>query len=126
MNGVNRINKGFLLTELMVALTVLGTLLACLALTLHHFRKFNEHQLARQRCIAAAQAELDSITVTGEAISQGDFERLWPRLSVSVEQSDGAGQWKGLKLVKVRAKDSSFKKSVTVELCRYILVKGEN
>ncbi len=126
MSGKNKDYGGFLLTELTVALALLGILLTCLALSLNGFRRFNNYQLVRQRCVAAAQAELDSIIVTGNRISQENFGQLWPKLSVLVEKSDGTGQWKGLKLIKVKTKGKSFNKDVEIELSRYILVEGEN
>jgi type II secretory pathway pseudopilin PulG len=120
MSDRNKKYRGFLLTELVCSLVVLGIILGCLALSLNGFRKFNYYQLVRQRCIAAAQAELDSIAVTGREISEEDFQRLWPRLSVSIEKTDGTGQWEGLKLVSVKAKGKSFNNDVEVELNRYI------
>ena len=121
MSGKNKDYGGFLLTELTVALALLGILLTCLALSLNGFRKFNHHQLVRQWCIAAAQAELDSIAVTGKQISDEDFKRLWPKLSVSIEKTNGTDQWKGMRLIQVKTKAKSFNKDVEVELSRYIL-----
>ncbi|MHC4738783.1 MAG: hypothetical protein ACYS9Y_07750 [Planctomycetota bacterium] len=123
MSDRNKKYKGFLLTEFVCSLVVLGIILTCLALSLNGFRKFNHYQLVRQRCIAAAQAELDSISVTGREISEEDFKRLWPSLSVSVEKTDGTGQWEGLKLVSVKAKARSFNNDIEVELTRYILME---
>jgi len=120
MSYRNKKYRGFLLTELMVSLVVLGFILTCLALSLNGFRKFNHYQLVRQRCISAAQAELDSIAATGREISEEDFKRLWPGLSVSVEKTAGTGQWEGLELVSVKAKAKSFNINVEVELSRYI------
>jgi prepilin-type N-terminal cleavage/methylation domain-containing protein len=122
----NKKYKGFVLVELSVTLAILGVLLACLAISLYGFRKFNHYQLVRQRCVAAAQAQLDSIAVTGRQISPDDFARLWPKLSVSIEQSDGTGQWEGLKLVQVKTKAKSFSKDVEIELSRFILADGGN
>lgn len=109
----------------MVGLAVLGMVLAGLALSLNGFAKFNRYQWMRQHCIAAAQAELDSIAVTGEAIREEDFMRLWPNLTVSIKESAGAGQWKGMKLVEVKASGMSFSKEVKVQLCRYVLAEPE-
>ena len=113
--------KGFLLTEMTIALTIFSLLFLALAISLHTFAKFNRYQLVRQRCISAAQAQLDSIAVTGKPISTEDFKRLWPKLNISMKKSDAAGQWQGMKLVKVTAKGNSFNKIVKVELSRYIL-----
>jgi len=120
MSDRNKKYRGFLLTEFVCSLVVFGIILGCLALSLNGFRKFNHYQLVRQRCISAAQAELDSITVTGKEISEEDFKRLWPRLRVSVEKTAGTGQWEGLELVSVKAKAKSFNNNVEVELSRYI------
>jgi hypothetical protein len=75
----------------------------------------------RQHCVAAAQAQLDSIAVTGEAIRDEDFKRLWPNLSFSIKESAGSGQWEGMKLIEVTAGGMSFGKEVKVQLCRYFL-----
>ena len=116
---------GFTLIEIMVGLAVLGMVLVGLALSLNGFAKFNRYQWMRQHCIAAAQAELDSIAVTGEAIREEDFVRLWPNLTVSIKESAGAGQWEGMKLVEVKASGKSFSKEVKVQLCRYVLAERE-
>lgn len=121
MRGKNEKDGGFLLTEIVAALAILGILLAGLAMSLNVFAKANRYQLVKQRCIAAAQAQLDSITVTGSPIPEEDFSRLWPRLGVSIKASEGIGQWQGMKLVEVTATGSSFGKQVKVELSRYVL-----
>ena len=121
MSGKNKKYSGFLFTDLVVGLAVLGILLTGLALSLHGFAKFNHYQLLRQRCIAAAQAELDSIAITGRPIRDEALKRLWPKVSISIQQSEGAGQWEGMKLVKVTASGKSFRKEVKVQLSRYIL-----
>ena len=121
MFGKNKTHSGYLLTELIVTLTVLGTLLIVLALSLNGFAKFNRYQLVKQRCISAAQAQLDSITATGRSIRDEDFKRLWPKLSVSIKKSAGTGQWEGMKLVKVAASGNSLDKEVKVKLSRYVL-----
>ena len=113
-------HNGFLLTESMVALAVLIVILSCMALTLKVFRKINQYQLARQQCISAAQAQLDCIAVTGSPIDNEIIKRLWPKVSIKIEQSDGKYQWQGLKLVKVKATAKADNKDVSVELARYL------
>ena len=125
MSGTKKKFRGFSLTEIVVALAVLGMVLVGLALSLNAFAKFNRYQWMRQHCIAAAQAELDSIAVTGEAIRDEDFMRLWSNLNVSIKESAGAGQWEGMRLVEVTASGMSFSKEVKVQLCRYVLVERE-
>jgi hypothetical protein len=121
VSGKNAKYHGFFISEMVMALTILGVLSIGLALSLDGLGRFNRYQLMRQRCIAAAQAELDSLTVTGEPISDEDFSRLWPGLVVSIEKSEGTGQWQGMKLVKVTTSGKSLRKEVKVQMSRYIL-----
>ncbi|NIS51685.1 MAG: prepilin-type N-terminal cleavage/methylation domain-containing protein [Phycisphaerae bacterium] len=125
MSGTKNKDGGFTIAEVIVALVVLGMVVSGLALSLQTFAKLNRCQWMKQRCIAAAQAQLDSIAVTGEAIRDEDFRRLWPNLSVSIEESAGAGQWEGMKLVQVTANGRTFGKEVKVQLCRYFLDERE-
>ena len=112
---------GFSLAEVIVTLTIFSMLLVGFALSLHGFSRFNRYQLVKQQCIAAAQAQLDYIAVTGKPIAEADFKRLWPKLTVSIKQSDGTGQWQGLKRVEVTTIGNSFGKQVKLRLSRYIL-----
>ena len=111
---------GFLMTEIIVALTVMAMLLAGLAFSMNGMAKFNRYQLVRQQCIAAAQGQIDSLTATGKPIEDEDFHRIWPELSVSIEKSAGEGQWQAAQLVEVTASGKSFRKEVKIELSRYI------
>ena len=118
------------MTEIIVALTVMAMLLAGLAFSMNGMAKFNRYQLVRLQCIAAAQAELDSLTVTGKSIPDEDFQRIWPQLSVSVKKSDGTGQWQAMELVEVTASGRNFRKEVEIQLSRYVsrnvpLVEGK-
>ena len=121
MSVKNKKYGGFFITEIVVALSILAILLVGLALSLYGFAKFNRYQLVRQQCIAAAQAELDSITTTGKPIPDEDFKRLWPKLGVNIKRSVGTGQWQAMTLVEVTATGKSFNKEVKVQLARYIL-----
>jgi len=112
---------GFLLTEMLVVSAILGMLLVGLAVLLDGFARFNRRQLAKQRCTAAAQAQLDCLTVTGRPIPDEDFGRLWPGVGVSIKKFDGAGQWQGMKLVEVTTTGKSYRKKIKVRLSRYIL-----
>ncbi len=121
MSVKNKKYGGFFITEIVVALSILAILLVGLALSLYGFAKFNRYQLVRQQCISAAQAELDSITITGKPIADEDFKRLWPKLGVNIKRSAGTGQWQAMTLVEVTATGKSFNKEVKVQLARYIL-----
>jgi len=121
MFSKNRRYGGFLLAEMTVSLTILAMLLASVAFSLNGIAKFNSYQLVRQQCVAAAQAELDSLTATGKSIPDEDVRRIWPRISVTTEKSAGDGQWLGTELVEVTASGKSFRKEVKIQLSRYIL-----
>jgi len=116
------------MTEIIIALSVLGLLLAGLGVSLAGFARFNRYQLTRQQCIAAAQAQLESIAATGQPIPGEDLTRLWPALTVSIRQTPGAGQWQGLTLVEVTASDKpalsvvegSRRKNMEIQLSRYV------
>ena len=120
MSGTNSPYKGFLMTEVIVAMSLLGLLLAGLALSLNGIARFNRYQLVRQQCIAAAQAQLDSIAATGEPIGDERSERLWPKLSVSVKRSPGTGQWQAMERLEVTASGKSYHRNVQIRLSRYI------
>jgi hypothetical protein len=100
----------------------MGLVLVGLVVSLYGFGKFNRYQLVRQQCTSVAQAQLDSIAATGKPIPDEDFKRLWPKLNVSVEESAGAGQWKGMRFVEVTASGIGLReKEVKVRLSRYFL-----
>ena len=113
--------RGYLFAELMAALSVMGVLLVGFAISLDGFRRFNDYQLVRQHCIAAAQAQLDSITERGKSLNEEDFKRLWPKLTASIQESPGTGQWQGLRLVEVTVDGRSFNRQVQIKLSRYVL-----
>ena len=114
---------GFLVSELIMAMIAFAVLMGGLALSLQGFAKFNQHQLVRQQCISAAQAELDSLCAVGEPINDEVFERLWPELTVSIQEWEGVGQWKGMRGVRVVASGRSYRKEVKVQMSRYIPVR---
>jgi len=117
----NKRHRGYLITEMIVSLSVLGVLITALASSLIGFARFNHYQLVRQRCISAGQATLDSIASTGSAIPGEDFERLWPGVTISIQQRDGTGQWQGMKFLQVRTRANSFNRKIEVQLSRYVL-----
>lgn len=117
---LHRRNSGFLMTEVIVALTLLSLILAGLGLTVIGIGRFNRYQWARQQCIAAAQAQLDSLTVTGQPLSDEDIEHLWPDVTVTTDRSPGQQQWQGLELVQVSATTGTHPRPAVVHLARYV------
>lgn len=108
------------MTETIVGMSLIGLLLAGLALSLYGSAKFNRYQLIRQRCIAAAQAQIDCIATTGKPVPDEEMNRLWSGITVAVGRSPGAGQWRGLDRLKVTANGKSYRKNVTIQLSRYV------
>ena len=117
-------NSGWIMIEVITALGVLVVIMACLALSARTFGKLNAVQLRKQQCLSAAQAQLDSISMTGDRIGQDDLNRLWNGIEIAVEEEEGKGQWEGLKLVKVTAAGMAQKREVKIELSRYLASEG--
>lgn len=107
------------MAETMIALALLGTIMLCMAIGLKTFGNFNQYLFAKQRCISAAQAQLDSISATGMSVSDDVNKRLWPKVKIKIEESQGSGQWQGLKLIKVKAIEQSGQKQAHIEMARY-------
>jgi len=108
------------MTELIVALSLLGLIFAGFALSTHGFGAFNRYQWARQRCVAAAQAQLESLAIRGDPIGDQECERLWPGVSLSVRQEPGTGQWAGLLWIQVTATAPAGPRPAVVELARHV------
>jgi hypothetical protein len=111
--------NGLVMTELIVAMIVLSMIMVAFAISLDGFGRLNHYYFTKQRCISAAQASLDSIAVTGRAINQTDLKRLWPDIDIHIDITEGADQWKGLKLVSVTAIGKIKDKKMKVCLSRY-------
>ncbi|RKY12255.1 MAG: hypothetical protein DRP65_01865 [Planctomycetota bacterium] len=118
-------NNGWLTTEVIVSIGVLSLIFFAFIKTMGATGRLNRLLLARQQCTSAAQAQLDCIEATGEKLSPEDIARLWQGLGVTVEESVGKGDWKGLRLIKVTATNKSLHRKVEVQLCRYVSVKQE-
>ena len=115
---------GWLITEAILTLGVLGMLLGGLTVTISNVRQFNAVQLLKQQCIAAGQAELDSIAAMGQALPEQERTRLWPGSRCHIERSAGEGDWQGLTLVQVTACGTFHDREIKVSLARYTS-KGE-
>jgi len=112
--------RGFMMAEVMVGTALLAMALAALAVILQGVSKINVHQWTRQRCVAAAQAQIDSLATSGKAIEESEIERLWPRVRVSIARTAGDGVWQGLDLVRVTAVGWAESHEVSVHLERYL------
>ncbi len=119
MTPLRHSQRGFLMAEMIVAMIVLAALLVSFGLALHGFKQFNHYQWTRQQCVAAAQAQLDSLTVMGSPILEEDLQRLWPRVTLVTSRSPGLDQWQGLDHHEVIGQAPSFHRVVKVTLSRY-------
>lgn len=106
--------------ELIVAIGLLGLILAGLGVSLAGFARFNGAQWGRQQCLAAAQAQLDGITATGQPLSDEDIAKLWPDVTLTTDRQPGQDQWGGLEWVQVSATIEAHPRQSSVYLARYI------
>ena len=123
VGNVRTSRGGWAITETMLSLTLLGMLIGGLVLTQRAVGEVNAVQLLRQQCIAAGQAQLDSIAATGEAIAANEFNRLWPGIRCSVAKSPGKGDWAGLTLVEVVTTTEREGWDVEISLARYVAAR---
>jgi type II secretory pathway pseudopilin PulG len=114
-----RRRRAFLATEMLVALSILGIVMTGLALTLHSVGRFHRLLWCRQQCLAACQAQIDSLISTGHGLDPNALSVLWPRVSTDVEIRSGQGQWQGLDRVKVTASIPDGGHTVRMTLSRY-------
>ena len=120
MHRTNTGRGGWMVVDSMIALVILGIALGGFALAQGAAAEVNRFLLARQRCILAAEAQLDSIAATGAAVGKDRFAKAWPNVRTEVTKTPGKGEWAGLVLVKVVASTDSPGRDVRVELARYI------
>ena len=65
MMKIHRKHKGLLSVELVVAVSVLATLIAVLAAIGSSLGMLNKHLWAQHTCNSAGQAQMDAIALTG-------------------------------------------------------------
>ncbi|MBN1766490.1 MAG: type II secretion system protein [Sedimentisphaerales bacterium] len=118
-------SNGWILTEVIVSIGIIGMLMGGLFLSLNSFRKINQLQWHRQRCINAAQALIESMAATGESISDSDRQRLWPGIDITMVETPGSGDWEGLVLVTVTAQSDCSGREISMSLSRYLPIIKE-
>ena len=111
--------RGFLILEFFAVLAIFGVIFFLLATVLNSSRRMNHLQFQRQRCIASAQANLDSIAATGKPISPENNTRLWPKVTTTIEQTAGTDQYEGLTLITVTSKAKALSREAQIKLTRY-------
>lgn len=126
MNRIRRKHNGSVSLEFVVTLFLILLLFVLLMETLIEAGRANRRQWARQTCLAAAGAQLDSYTALGRPIEPRQIRRLWPNVTVSTEIEPAAGPWQGLSLVRVQARQRIHRREIQIEQSRYILLPGED
>jgi type II secretory pathway pseudopilin PulG len=115
-----RKSQAVLFTECLIAMTILGMLLVGFWYSLSACRTFNHIQMARLRCTAAAEAQLDSLTATGRAMDDATIQKLWPGVKLYVTRTPGENKWIGLTRLHVRADAVTQGRDVRMDFSRYI------
>ena len=111
---------GWTLAEVVISVVVLGILIAGFGAAQGSFRTFSAYQWTRRQCIAAGEAQLDSIAATGRALSKEDAARLWPGVRSQIVRSPGKDDWAGLMRVRVTTSAPVDGRTVTITLARYM------
>jgi hypothetical protein len=124
MMNTHRKQKGLLSVELVVAISVLATIIGVLVTLEHSFGKLNNKLWAKHICRNAGQAQMDSIAATGTPIDNAAFEKLWPGVICTIEKSEGVGQWQGLQRIDLTLSKKVKRNNVRIQLTRYLL-KGQ-
>ncbi|MEN8128106.1 MAG: hypothetical protein ABFR90_09920 [Planctomycetota bacterium] len=116
----DRKQKGLLSIELVVAISVLATIIGILVALGSSFGKLNNRLWARHICCNAGQAQMDAIATTGEPINDTAFNKLWPGVTCQLETSEGGGQWQGLQKIDLVLSKKAKHKNVQVRFTRYL------
>jgi hypothetical protein len=111
---------GSLSIEMMVAVGVMAVLIGVLAGVGGTLKKINDQRWLRYTMLAAGQAQMDAIAVTGNPIDKETFTRLWPNVTCKVEVTEAGGQWQGLKKVQLNLSAKSRQKTIETSLVRYV------
>jgi hypothetical protein len=113
-------HKGSITIEVITAIFLLIVITAAVMSSLEFYGHCNRLQWARQRCLSAAQAQLDTIMIQKIPLSTEDIQRLWPGVKCTLSKQPGIAPWQGLDLYTVTATAKVRKRIVSIEMKRYI------
>jgi type II secretory pathway pseudopilin PulG len=112
--------SGSLTIEVITAIFLLIVITAALLTSLRFYGYYNRLQWTRQRCMAAAQAQLDSIMVQNAPLSPEEIQHLWPGVKCTLSKQPGQNQWKDLDLYTATTTAQVRKRTVSIQMKRYI------
>ena len=110
--------RGSISVEFVVTFLLIAMLFVLLIETMVEVGRANRAQWARQQCLTAAGAQLDSYTALGRPIDPDTFARLWPQVKVSIQTQPGTGDWQGLTLVRVDIQRHMNRKDIHIHQSR--------
>jgi hypothetical protein len=113
-------HQGSITIEVITAIFLLLVLTTALLTSLRFYGYYNRLQWTRQRCLAAAQAQLDTLMIQNTPLSREDIERLWPGVKCTIEKQPGQAEWKGLDLYTTTTTAQVHKHIVSIQMKRYI------
>lgn len=112
--------RGWILVECMTAVILAGVMVAIMVTAQANTAELNRMQLARQQCLAAAEAQLDSFTARGAPLDAAAAKALWPDVKIETRVQAGEGEWRGLSRVTAAATKTVRGVEIKVELNRYV------
>ena len=116
---------GWILAEMIASVVIASAIIAVLATGQSNAAATNKLLLARQQCIAAAEAQLDALTATGRPLDAAANKQLWPAVKVELRRQAGQGAWSGLTLVTAVATAPAGEVKAKVELSRYVQERAQ-
>ncbi|HOK95335.1 MAG TPA: hypothetical protein PK052_10155 [Anaerohalosphaeraceae bacterium] len=116
---------GVLSFELITAISVLTILIGALAAVGGTFKKANDLRWIRHTLLAAGQAQMDALDITGKPIAKDTFACLWPNVDCRIDITEGEGQWQGLQRIQLTLSAKSGRKTVKTSLVRYVAAQKE-
>ena len=121
MRNARSRHGGWILAEAIASIVIASTIIFVMTTAQTNASQTNRLLLARQQCIAIAQAQLDSLTATGRPLDADAARQLGPTVTVEFRRRPGQGAWDGLTLVTAVATSPAGAITAKVELSRYVL-----
>lgn len=122
-----RLNKGksygpggWIITEILVGLVVLGILLSVMTQLIIRSRTVSKRFQLKQQCITAIQAQLDSIQFGQGKLAEDEIKANWPKVDLKVKASPAEGKWIGFTLYEVTGRYKAGPNVRSVVLSRYV------